>query len=223
MSTSIERARELVPTIILTVLSMIQALALELFWSAASAADFLWQGGWDALIGWLQVMIVLGGILLIWIMYVSYLLRFSWLPSLEDTLMPFLVGLLEFAMISTMHPDLTGLWLILLAVIFVISVYSGYLISVGARNDAANYYFFKDVPPTTLRTYKETCLTVATLLACGLYLINFENRSVTLFALLVAVAALVYQFRLARDFWMHSLLEPAMQNENVEEVRDAGL
>ena len=205
MSTSKERARDLVPTIILTVLSMIQALALELFWSAASTADFLWQGGLVSLIGWLQSLVVLAGILLIWIMYVSYVLRFSWLPSLEDTLMPFLVGLFEFALIRTMHPDLAGVWLILLAAIFVISVFSGYLISVEARRDAANDYFFKDVPPTTLGTYKETCLTVAILFGCGLFLLRFESPYVTLFAVLVALFAVGYQFSLARHFWMHSL------------------
>lgn len=42
---------------------------------------------------------MLEGILLIQVFYVSFVLRFTWLPSLEDTLIPFLIGLLE------MKPD----------------------------------------------------------------------------------------------------------------------
>ncbi|MFT5482814.1 MAG: hypothetical protein ACI9GW_001468 [Halieaceae bacterium] len=83
MVTNIERARNLVPAIILTVLSMIQALALELFWTKVVGSQFLWEGGWGAAIGWLQLMVVLGGILFIWVFYVNFVMLFSWLPSLE--------------------------------------------------------------------------------------------------------------------------------------------
>ncbi len=95
MQNNLERAKDLLPSIILTILSMIQALALELFWSRIEDSVFLWQGGLDAVVGWLQLSVMLVGILLIWVFYVSFVLRFTWLPSLEDTLIPFLIGLLE--------------------------------------------------------------------------------------------------------------------------------
>ena len=103
MQNNLERAKDLLPSIILTILSMIQALALELFWSRIEDSVFLWQGGLDAVVGWLQLSVMLVGILLIWVFYVSFVLRFTWLPSLEDTLIPFLIGLLEFAMIDLMR------------------------------------------------------------------------------------------------------------------------
>ena len=50
-----KRARNLLPSIVITVLSMIQAIALELFWGKVVDAGFLWEGSWDSMIGWLQV------------------------------------------------------------------------------------------------------------------------------------------------------------------------
>ncbi len=99
MKNNIERAKELLPSIILTILSMVQALALELFWSRIEGSDFLWQGGLTAVAGWLQLTAMLVGMLLIWVLYVSFVLRFSWLPALEDTLIPFVIGLLELSLI----------------------------------------------------------------------------------------------------------------------------
>ena len=61
-----ERARELLPAIIITVLSMIQALALEIYWTKIGESEFLWQGGWEAAIGWMQLLVVFLGMLLIW-------------------------------------------------------------------------------------------------------------------------------------------------------------
>ena len=60
------RAREMLPVIVITVLSMIQALALELFWTQFRGSDFLWQGGPQALVGWLQFTLLLVGIKLTW-------------------------------------------------------------------------------------------------------------------------------------------------------------
>ena len=42
MDNNLERAKELLPAVILTILSMIQALALELFWTRFAASDYLW-------------------------------------------------------------------------------------------------------------------------------------------------------------------------------------
>ena len=117
MQNNTERAKDLLPSILLTILSMIQALALELFWSKIEDADFLWNGGVGAVIGWLQLAVMLLGMLLIWVFYVSFVLRFTWLPSLEDTLIPFLIGLLEFAMIDLMRPGLLAVWFVLLGAV----------------------------------------------------------------------------------------------------------
>ena len=89
MQDTLKRARELLPAIIITVLSMIQALALELYWSRFQEAEQLWLGGAAAAIGWLQFALILLGIIAIWLLYVSLMLRFTWIPSMADTTVPF--------------------------------------------------------------------------------------------------------------------------------------
>ena len=70
---NIERAKELLPSIILTILSMIQALALELYWSRIEDSGFLWEGGAEALIGWLQLTVLLLAVVMSVATYGSHL------------------------------------------------------------------------------------------------------------------------------------------------------
>jgi hypothetical protein len=50
-----ERAKEHFPSVLLTFLSIIQALAVELWWSSMQEADYLWQpeNSWAFWIGWM--------------------------------------------------------------------------------------------------------------------------------------------------------------------------
>lgn len=206
MSGRANRVRELVPSIILTVLSMIQALALELYWNQLGESPFLWNGGWPAIIGWLQFTAVFFGILMIWLLYVSFVLRFNWLPSLEDTLVPFLIGLLEFAMIDLTQPDLVGPWLLLMAAIFVIAVYTSHTIARRARSDPANDYFFSRYDPASLRDYRESGASITILGLLGIILWLFPGLYwLAVFALLLTMLALGYQYLQARRFWLHSV------------------
>ncbi len=203
---NLERAKELLPSIILTILSMIQALALELFWSKIKDSPYLWQGGSEALVGWLQLLVMLVGILLIWVFYVSFVLRFTWLPSLEDTLIPFLIGLLEFAMIDVMSPDLVSIWFVLLAVVFSVATLGSHLTMRQARRDPANDYFFAKVKPANWRDYRATIVVVTVFCLFGVALWVTDNHSVLAIAfLLTALAALGYRFLQASRYWMHSL------------------
>ena len=207
MQNNVERAKELLPTIILTILSMVQALALELFWSKIEGSDFLWHGGLTAIIGWLQLLAVLVGMLLIWVLYVSFVLRFSWLPALEDTLIPFVIGLLEFAMIDTMRPDFIGLWFVLLAAIFAVVTTGSHLMMRQARRDPANEYFFSQVNPASWRDYIATIVIVVLFCLFGLVLWFYDTPgSLSIVALLIAIAALSYRFIQAKSYWMHSLV-----------------
>ena len=45
----------MLPAIIITVLSMIQALALELYWSRLQDSGYLWAGDMQSAIGWLHI------------------------------------------------------------------------------------------------------------------------------------------------------------------------
>jgi hypothetical protein len=206
MSDRANRVRNLMPTIILTVLSMIQALALELYWNQLVQADFLWTGGWIAVVGWLQFAAMFFGIMLIWLLYVSLVLRFNWLPSLEDTLVPFLIGLLEFGLIDLTHPDLVGPWLILLAAVFVVAVFTSHTINRRARSDPDNNYFFSQYDPTGWRDYRESAATVLGMGLLGAILWQYPGLHwLTVLALLLTMAGLGYQYLQARRFWLHSV------------------
>ena len=207
MEKNVERAKELLPAIIITVLSMIQALALELFWNRIVDSEFLWAGGLNALIGWLQLLVVFTGILLIWIMYISAALRFSWLPTLQDTLVPFFIGLLEFAMISMTGPDLLGPWFIMLAATYGVATTAMHMNMYQARRDPANDYFFRDLEPASWRDYRVSIAAVCALLLMGIVLwINDNHNVLSVAALLLALTALGQQFLQARRYWMHSIV-----------------
>ncbi len=49
------RAREQFPSVLLTLLSIIQAIALESLWDHARHRPELYSVSWDALLGWLQI------------------------------------------------------------------------------------------------------------------------------------------------------------------------
>jgi hypothetical protein len=89
-----ERATELLPSVLLTLLSMIQALALELLWTRVRETPVLWGADWQALLDWGQVVVTVLGMTVVWLLYVSLVLRFTWLPSIRDSLLPFGIGIL---------------------------------------------------------------------------------------------------------------------------------
>jgi hypothetical protein len=192
----------------LTVLSMIQALALEMYWSQIGQSGFLWTGGWEALIGWMQVVGVFLGILLIWVLYVSFVLRFTWLPTLEDTLVPFLIGALEFAMIDRLHPHQLGTWMMLMGAVFALATLTAHTTMRRARREPENAYFFDKVEAATWRDYLRSSITVLIIWCFGiaLWIQGFEPY-LALAALGCALAALIGQYYQARKYWMHSLLE----------------
>lgn len=208
MSNNLERAKELLPAVILTILSMIQALALELFWTRFTESDYLWGIGWHAAIGWLQLITMFIGILLIWVFYVSFVLRFTWLPSLEDTVIPFFIGLMEFAMIDLLHPDSLSQWCLLLALVFGVATAASHLTMRRAREDPANDYFFSQVPPASWGDYRISILVVVALASmAGLLWIFDHNRALSILALVIGLAGMIYQLDRARYYWMHSLVQ----------------
>lgn len=210
MDRQIERARELLPSIIITVLSMIQALALELYWTRIQASDLLWQGGWTAALGWLQLAVILVGILLVWLLYVGLVLRFRWLPTMEDTLIPFAIGLLEFSMIDLMGPDTLGPWFLALAGVFALCIGATHVVHRRARRDSENDYFFSQVAPAGWRDYAASIVVICVLALFGLALWNLQsNHILELAALLFALAALSYQMLQSHRYWMHTLIQPA--------------
>ncbi len=216
MSKQAERAKELLPAVMLTLLSMIQALALEFYWTQLVDSPFLFEGGWNAFVGWAQAVVVLWGILQVWVFYVSIVLRFSWLPSLEDALTPFFVGLLEFGMIETMHPDTMGPWLLLMGGIFALMVVTARRSMIRARREPANAYFFDHVEVPSWRDLKESIATVVILLTDGLILCVWTSKGLTVFAIFVVIAALTYQARQTVRYWLHSVTDESLEQHEDE-------
>ena len=64
------------PTVLLTLISIIQALALELMWSKIVDSDWLLVLDFQALIGWGMVIAAFLGILQIWVMYSTMVMGF---------------------------------------------------------------------------------------------------------------------------------------------------
>ncbi len=207
MQQRLQRAKELLPSIIITVLSMIQALALELYWTKMQSSEFLWLGGWDAIAGWIQLGVMLLGIIQIWLMYVSTILRFSWFPSMQDTVTPFAIGLLEFGMVDLMGPDELGVWFFLLAMIFAVSTWASHTIFRQARRDPENHYFFENIPTAGWRDFRSAFIVIGILLAIAAVLwIRGGTGILATAGLLFAAAAIIRQLYISHRYWMHSLV-----------------
>ena len=207
MNPQVERARKMLPSILITVLSMMQALALELYWNRFQESEFLWLGGWGAVIGWLQMIVMLLGILQIWLLYVSLVLRFSWLPSMEDTLIPFAIGLLQFSMIDLMGPDSLGPWFLALATLFIICTGASHRVFFRARKDPANAFFFSKIPPASWQDFAISLAIIVILILFSAALWMTGNRhGLPLAGLIFGLTALSYQFVLTHRYWMNTLL-----------------
>ena len=88
-----ERAADQFPTVLITLLSIIQALALEFLWDHIHHRPDLYQMGWPAVAGWLQITATFNGLILIWLVYAGMVMRFRWIPTTGDSVLPFFVGL----------------------------------------------------------------------------------------------------------------------------------
>ena len=201
-ATARDRARELLPSVLLTLLSMIQAVALELLWSRLRESDHLWVGGWASVLGWMQAAAVILGLLEIWLFYLSLLLRFSWVPGVREMLLPFALGVLEFMLIDLMGPQQVGLWMICLAVVFTLAIGETHLIFRSARRDPANAHFFEGVAPATLRDFVPQAIVVAAMASLGLavWLLR-DERWLAAASLLLANSALLWQMRATSSYW----------------------
>jgi hypothetical protein len=208
METMRDRATEMLPSVLLTVLSIVQALALELLWTRIRESPYLWISGWDALLGWTQVAAMLLGFLVVWLFFVSVVMRFRWLPSIQDSVVPFGIGILEFSLIDLMGPDSLGLWLYALALIFAVSTWASHTIFRRARQHPANREFFESMSPATLRDFAPSIGAIAGIGLLGLVLQVSGNQGwLALVAVLIAIAALAYQIDLTRRYWKRSISE----------------
>ena len=203
-----ERAIATFPSVMLTVLSMIQALALELLWTRVMESEFLWLGGWDALVGWVQVMAVLLGLLVVWLSYISQVIRFVWLPSIYDSVFPFGIGIVEFSLIECIGPGSLGPWFYSVALLLGTATWAVQRISRRARAHPSNREFFDDLAPATPRDFLPAGVLSAVFVILGLVLqATGEPGALALGSVGLALAVVAYQGENIRRFWESSLAD----------------
>jgi len=203
-----DRAKEHFPMVLLTLLSIVQALALELLWSHVRGADYLFELSWIAIISWAQIVATFLGLVLIWVVYASNTMRFRWVPVTSDSVYPFCIGVIEFVLIEFLGPGDTGLWLILMALIFGVMVRVSHRTMQRARQDGDNDVFFNDFEPTELRDFAPQITMVSALLLAGVYLlISGDSGIFAMLAVLATTGFLGWQFFKAAQFWERSVTE----------------
>lgn len=191
------RAKANFPTVLLTLLSIVQAFALELLWSHITEQTHLYDMSFIAILGWVQIVATLLGILLIWLIYSDLVLRFSWVPTTTDALFPFLVGILEFAQISALGAETIGIWFTILGVLFAAMSWISQATMKRARLDSDNIDFFNDVDPAGWSDHLVSIIPVIVLLIIGAGLWQTNNQGwFALITLVFAAVLLAYQIRM---------------------------
>jgi len=201
------RAKEHLPHVLLTLLSIIQALALELLWSKLRESDagpLLSSAG---LVFRLQAASIFLGIVVVWLVYVSNVMRFRWVPGIADSLHPFAVGVLQFMMIETLAADALGVWLLLMAATFALMHWVAHSTMRRARRDADNEVFFRALRPATWRDFYGAYASVGVLAGLGGLLVMVPQAApvVSLPAVLVAFGLLCGQLGVQAYFWNRSM------------------
>jgi hypothetical protein len=200
------RAVDQFPMVLLTLLSIVQALALEFLWDNLRHRSDLYDYSWIALLGWLQIAASLMGIILIWLTYTGMVMRFRWTPSTADSILPFFVGLTEFLLIDMMGPGKFGHWMIVLTLVFAMMIVVSHSVFRRARQDPANRGWFDQYSPATLRDFLPQIVVVSTMGLFGVWLWQSENSSwPALCAILFTHTVLGFEIYKAAKFWDQSM------------------
>jgi len=202
------RVRDNLPPVLLTLLSIVQAIALETLWDHIIHRQELFEASWTATLGWLQVSVSLLLIILIWLVYVSLVMRFRWTPTIADLTLPFFVGLAELLMIEVMGLEKLGGWFLVLTLIFAMLYWLTHSLFIRARQDPENAEFFRHIGPVTWRDHvlKAVYILVGVLTGVWLWL-SGDKGWVALLALLMALFFVGYQIRILANFWRTSMGE----------------
>ncbi len=196
------RAQTHFPTVLLTLISIIQALALELMWAKIVESDWLWNFDMQALIGWGMIMVALLGILQVWVMYSTMVMGFIWQPYLRDSIVPFFIGIQEFMLVTLIGEEFNTLWLYVLGSIFISGNWVSHSSFRRARQDPENDDFFSKMEPATLRDFWPAMTIVTGLAIFGIAIDLTQNESwLPLSALVFANAVLIFQTFSFRRLW----------------------
>lgn len=201
-----ERARANLPTVLLTLLSIVQALALEFLWTFTRDNPQVWEMTWISLLTWLQLAASFLGLVLIWVVYASHVMRLRWVPTTTDSIYPFAIGLLEFVLIELLGAEHFGGWMISYAAIFALMVWISHRTMRRARLDGQNEQFFNNLQPAEPKDFYGAIAGVIVMATFGAYVAATNNTGVVaLIGILATALIALYQFRMAAYFWERSL------------------
>ena len=198
-----DRAKNQLPTVLLTLISIVQALALELLWGKILESGTLHVWSLGSITDWLQVVATFTGLVLVWVLYANNIMRFRWVPNTLDSIAPFFIGLLQFSLVNWIGPSSVGKWIMTLAVIFALMATIMQHIMRMAREDGDNDPFFAGLSRATWRDFLDVIVISAVMFACGLAIQVTGYRGVgTPIFVLVCWGLLMLQLIRAHRFWM---------------------
>lgn len=207
METIRTRATDSLPSVLLTLLGMIQAIALEVLWSRAMTAEHLKVAvrGWSqvAVTGWLQVASVFLGIVVIWLLYVSLVMRFRWLPSTRDSILPFVIGVGEFLLAERLEPEHLHWWLYAMAALFAVAAYTSWTSFQAARRHPDNREIFQTFVESRWESVGRPLLSVAVIALLGAAVqATGPGSLVGLAAVAITLGALAVQLQRLHAWWV---------------------
>ena len=192
--------------VLLTLLSIVQALALELLWSHVRDSEYLFELTPQSMLSWIQIAVTFLGLILIWVVYASSAMRFRWVPTTSDSVYPFFIGVLEFTGVEVLGPDERGLWLVAMAAIFGTMVRVSHKTMQRARQDPDNAVFFSRLEPASIRDFIPHIAIVTAFVMAGIYVqFNQDEVLLTWIAVLATAALLVWQLIVAAGYWVRSV------------------
>ena len=201
-----KRVRSNVPAAVLTLLGIIQALALEQLWTHVLITDVLYTLTWQTFTTWTQIVTTLIAIILVWLVYALNVTRFLWLPSVYEFILPFWVGFVQVLVIQVLTPTDIGFWFILMGALFGAMIWIAQTTLRKARLDGNNAAFFATISPATLSDFVPALAIIGLILAFGLYAANFKTDPlVNLGMLLILLSFACLQFKMLTDGWHRSV------------------
>ena len=201
-----QRVKANVPAVVLTLLGIIQAFAVDLLWSFVVADSEIYQLSLPALITWLQILSLVAGMLMIWLIYAMNVSRFVWVPTMSEFVTPFWVGFLQVLSIHCLKFDNPGAWFISFALIIATMNWIAHVTMKRARSDPDNAAFFDQRGKAELSDFYPVIALIVVIASSGLGFILFGFVDwLVLVLLLVCFASLVGQFLQLRRWWRRSV------------------
>lgn len=200
------RARAQLPSVLLTLLSIIQAVALERLWGLAVQRSELFELSWQAGLAWLQTLNTFFAIVVIWLVYIGLVMRFRWTPSIGDLTYPFIVGVVELMLIETMTSDRLGAWFLVFALVFALLQWLTHNLYRRARMDPENSEYFVTMGRATWADQLKRGSVSVIAIVLGLLLWDSEGREwLAWIALSLSMTLTLANIWISAKFWDSSM------------------